>query len=95
MGTNNVKRDIIIGILIIIVAAASYWLYMLYRNNANNTQINAIQQAGNSTEDLGKRSAQGVLPSIDPQSNPMESAPDINPVSKTNPFSDIKTNPFR
>lgn len=26
--------------------------------------------------------------------NPLEKKPDLNPVEKTNPFADIKTNPF-
>lgn len=26
--------------------------------------------------------------------NPLEEKPDLNPVEKTNPFTDIKTNPF-
>ncbi len=29
-----------------------------------------------------------------PSENALEKAPDINPVNKTNPFKDIKTNPF-
>lgn len=26
--------------------------------------------------------------------SPLEAKPDLNPVSKTNPFSDVRTNPF-
>jgi hypothetical protein len=35
-----------------------------------------------------------LMPDINPASNPLEKKPDINPVSKTNPFKDMKTNPF-
>lgn len=36
----------------------------------------------------------GYVPEIDPESNPLENAPDLNPVSNTNPYSGVKTNPF-
>ncbi|MDP2665579.1 MAG: hypothetical protein Q8P23_02980 [bacterium] len=36
---------------------------------------------------------QGVLPSIG--TNPLTNKPDINPTSKTNPFTSVKTNPFQ
>ena len=39
---------------------------------------------------------EGVLPAIDTGAvNPLESAQSANPYEKTNPFSDIKVNPFR
>ncbi len=82
---------LVVLIVVLIAAAVGYWYY---KKSREAPEINAIQNAGNAAEDLGKSASQGVLPSIDPQSNPMENAPDTNPVSKTNPFSDIKTNPF-
>jgi len=33
-------------------------------------------------------------PGIGIPSNPLENVPEINPVGKTNPFKDVKTNPF-
>ncbi len=82
---------ILAGVLIL-AAAGYYWYYQKSREAAG---INALEQAGDSADDLSKRAAQGVLPSINPQLNPMENAPDTNPVSKTNPFSGIKINPFK
>ncbi|MEK7478191.1 MAG: hypothetical protein AAB645_02385 [Patescibacteria group bacterium] len=29
-----------------------------------------------------------------PEANPLNNAPDLNPVNKTNPFKNAKTNPF-
>ncbi len=83
-----------LGILlfILIISAAGYWYYQKSRKA---TEVGAIQQAGDAAEDLSKKASQGVLPSINPGSNPLENAPDTNPVSKTNPFSGIKTNPFK
>ena len=36
----------------------------------------------------------GGLPAIQVPSNPLEKVPEVNPVDKTNPFKDVKTNPF-
>lgn len=50
------------------------------------------------TEGEGSRTGDlpdvGGLPAIETPPNPLENVPDINPVEKTNPFTDIKTNPF-
>lgn len=35
----------------------------------------------------------GGLPAIG-TSNPLEKLPDVNPATKTNPFQEVKTNPF-
>ncbi len=93
----NRKKIIIVGIVaaVLIVAAAGYWYYQYYQKSHNTAEINAIEQAGSVAEDLGQKASKGVLPEIDPQSNLMENLPDTNSVSKTNPFSDIKTNPFK
>ena len=89
------NKKLWIGLAVILVAAAIAFGYWYYQKSHKAAGINAIEQAGNSADDLSKQASQGVLPSINPQSNPMEGAPDINPVSKTNPFSGIKTNPFK
>ncbi len=34
------------------------------------------------------------LPSLGGDSAPLQNMPDVNPTEKTNPFKDIKTNPF-
>ena len=88
----NKKLLISLGILaaVLIVAVASYWYYQYYQKSRKTE--NAIERAGDAAENLGKEAARGTLPSIN--TNPMENAPDTNPVSKTNPFSGIKTNPF-
>ena len=83
------------AILVVGAAAFGYRYYKKSNVPAESTGINALEQAGNSTDNLSSQASQGVLPSIDPQSNPMENAPDTNPVSKTNPYSGVKTNPFK
>ncbi len=88
------NKKLLTGLVVILVAAAIVVGYWYYQKSREAAKIKAIEQAGNTAEDLGKSASQGVLPSIDPKSNPMENAPDTNPVSKTNPFSGIKINPF-
>ncbi|MBU4480606.1 hypothetical protein KKG48_04170 [Patescibacteria group bacterium] len=98
--SNGVNKKFLIGLVamvaVLIIAVAGYWCYQYYQktNKVKVTSPNAIEQAGSVAENLSKQASQGVLPEINPQSNPMENAPDTNPMSKTNPFSDIKTNPF-
>ena len=90
----NRKKLIILGIVaaVLIIATAGYLYYQSYQKSKKAAEGNAIQQAGNVAENLGKNAAQGVLPSLG--ANPLEKAPDINPASQANPFKNIKTNPF-
>lgn len=86
---------VLVAVLVIGAAAFGFWYYKKSHTPDESAGINALEQAGNSTDNLSSQASQGVLPSIDPQSNPMEKAPDTNPVSKTNPYSGVKTNPFK
>jgi len=91
----NTKYKLFAGlgalVVVLIIVAVGYWYY---QKTPELTEIDALEQAGNAAEKLGEQASQGVLPSIDITSNPMENSPDTNPVSKTNPFSGVKTNPF-
>ena len=86
----NKKTITTFGALAVLLGAAGcgYWYYL------KPEAASPVEQAGSAVKNLSEQASQGVLPTIDPGSNPMEDAPDVNPVSKTNPFSDIKTNPF-
>ncbi len=76
----NKKIIIIVSIaLIVLVIVAGYLL------------LNSSSQRA---EDISKIVNQGVLPSLGDSTNPMENKPDINPVDASNPFRDIKINPF-
>ncbi len=82
-----------LGVLAIVaLAAVGYWYYQKSYKAAGT---DALKKAGDLTNNLGEKAAKGVLPAIDPGSNPMKDAPNTNPVSKTNPFYGIKTNPFK
>lgn len=54
-----------------------------------------LRQSPPSTEQPSVDYSAPVVPSYTtPSANPYETAPEVNPVEKTNPFSDLKTNPF-
>lgn len=60
----------------------------------DSREINVSDIQETATEDILTDSAtKGTLPSI--RTNPLEEKPDLNPVDKTNPYKDIKTNPFK
>ncbi len=88
----NRKKLIILGIVAAVLAAGA-GSYLYYQKLKKAAQSDAIQNAGNSAEDLSKNASQGVLPSLG--TNPLENQPDINPASQANPFKNIKTNPFK
>jgi hypothetical protein len=91
------KKNLIkwFGLIVVagLIVAGAWFAYKNYYLNPEPQ--NPVEQAGNVLDDLTKEASQGVLPAIDPGSNPMKDAPDVNPVSKTNPFSKIKINPFK
>jgi len=80
------KREIIIGSVIVILAALAVVYFVV---------LNPDETAPNGAETVPASATDGLLPSLDVGANPLEDAPDTNPLSKTNPFSGVETNPFR
>ena len=76
----NKKIITIISIVLIVLAAAAGYLL--------------LGLSSQRAEDISKIVNQGVLPSLGDSTNPMENKPNLNPVDTSNPFRDIKTNPF-
>ncbi len=57
-------------------------------------QFNKSEETENAEKNkIIENSTSGALPSIE-NTNPLENKPNLNPVSKTNPYKNIKTNPF-
>ena len=52
----------------------------------------ALEKASQATEKIIESATKGVLPSVGV--DPLRNQPDINPADKSNPFKNIKTNPF-
>ncbi|HXF44010.1 MAG TPA: hypothetical protein VNK70_00895 [Candidatus Paceibacterota bacterium] len=71
---------IVVAVVVVVVAAAVYWWISRGRELPSE---NALESPGAVS-----------LPEIDPVSNPLEKLPEVNPVDATNPFLDIRTNPF-
>ncbi|KKU91697.1 MAG: hypothetical protein UY23_C0001G0303 [Candidatus Jorgensenbacteria bacterium GW2011_GWA1_48_11] len=78
---------IALAILVVVLIAVVYWRFGL------KSAATPAEQAADSFQ-KAVDSAAGILPEIDPASNPLEQMPDINAVERSNPFTDIKINPF-
>ena len=86
------KKKIIIGIVaILIIAGLILAGYFYWKKPAITNQ----GQKSTSTDPIKNAATQGVLPSINPESNPLEKSPNINPAQNANPFTNVKTNPFQ
>lgn len=84
------KKDIIVAVVavaILVVVGYLYWTKWRVETPTPTAQEQALQNVNNATDAVIKSSTQGALPSL--------ATPDTNPVTKTNPFSNIKTNPFQ
>ncbi|MEK7149531.1 MAG: hypothetical protein AAB757_00935 [Patescibacteria group bacterium] len=80
------KKTIFMIIAVVVIIALGVGGYFYWKKTKTTSQEQILQTIGETGEILEKSAAQGVLPSIN--------NPDVNPISKTNPFKDIKTNPF-
>ena len=80
MGRNKIIAVSISAVVVLgIVAGYFYW--------------KSKQSPAPSQQSIIDAATLGVLPSIG--TNPLTNKPDINPTSKTNPFTGVKTNPFQ
>lgn len=77
------KKAIISSVSALVVLGAAFGYY--YIKKSASPAASNVQTAA----------AQGVLPSLGEAANPLSNKPDINPTSKTNPFTSVKTNPFQ
>lgn len=102
----NINKNIlIIAIAIVLLAILITGGYLFYLKSKTSAVSPAVPTNNSKTEDLIKTNiaedsakitedaTKGVLPQI--QTNPLDQKPDLNPVSKTNPYKNIKTNPFK
>lgn len=82
---------ILIAIVLLIAIGTGGYIYW---NKWKKLQAgkNALEKAGDAAEKIIEGASKGVLPSLG--ADPLKNKPDINPADKTNPFKNIKTNPF-
>jgi uncharacterized protein HemX len=90
------RKKYIIAVLILLILGLAgggyYWWKTKYSKSSAEQAAEDIQKT---VESINKNASQGVLPAIDAAVNPMENVPNTNPYDNTNPFSDIKVNPFK
>ncbi|MBI2064815.1 MAG: hypothetical protein HYT62_02035 [Candidatus Yanofskybacteria bacterium] len=79
------------GAVVIAIAILSAVYFFFLKGEPANVGDKALQQTSGSAESITDTATEGVL-EID--TNPLKKAPDTNPVIKTNPYSEVKTNPF-
>jgi len=92
----NKKILLIILLVVVILALAGGGAYYYWKMKAQKIAVQqAVQDIQEATVSVTEHISQGVLPTIETGvANPMESAQSANPYEKTNPFSNIKVNPF-
>lgn len=89
------KKSILILIVVVIIIGLGIGGYFYWKSKKEvPPSTKALDEAGQTAEKITESATQGVLPDLSNQ-NPLEDKPDVNPTSKTNPFSEIKTNPFK
>lgn len=86
------KKLLIAFAVAVVLIAAGYWYWQSIKLTPEQE---ALQGAGDAAQAITESATQGVLPSLDVGANPVGGATDVNPVTKTNPFSGLKTNPFQ
>lgn len=75
------NKKILISILVLLILGLVGGGYYWYWQSGKASPGQSAETAGG-----------GALPSL--TTNPLENKPNLNPVDKTNPFQNIKTNPF-
>lgn len=94
---NSSQNKILIIIVILLVGVLGgyfIWQYWLAPEATETSETKAVEEIAAGVEKAVESATSAALPSINPQSNPLENAPNVNPMERANPFKEIKTNPF-
>lgn len=93
------KKIILATAIILMATLAIGGAYFFYKT-PKNSEVQVLPpvsdnpaKTGAEEEKVSDIAAKGTLPEI--QTNPLDDKPDLNPIDKTNPYSNIKTNPFK
>lgn len=89
------KKGLLVLIVIIVIALAAYW-YFVYQAPAEPAPVAAesattLEEAA---DDITDTISDSVLPSVTLPNAAEKISEDVNPVEKSNPFADLKINPF-
>lgn len=96
------KNTLVVVVILIVLAiiASGYFYWSKYYQKTElvapvmEQKIKEIEKVEEAGEVLIESYTKSTLPEINPQSNPLEKLPETNPIEQTNPFKDLKTNPF-
>jgi hypothetical protein len=87
------NKKILIGVLILLILGlVSYYWWSFRKSTSPNTE-SAIADIQNTVNSINQNVAEGFFGTT--TANPLENVPNVNPYKNTNPFSNIKTNPFK
>lgn len=86
--SGNLKLYLLIVILVVLAVVG----FVVWQNSQKEV-IKPAEEAGGLGSELYQKSGNPAenLPVV----NPLENKPEVNPLSETNPFSGVKTNPFK
>lgn len=86
------KKSWLLIIVLIIAAVGSFLVWKFFFQKT--AEEGAVDTTADVTQKAQDAASAGSLPEINPVANPLEKVPETNPIEKTNPFSDLKVNPF-
>ncbi len=86
------KKTIIIVVVILVLIILVAGGYIFWDQYKKFKEKNPFGDLADFAKNIGNVATRGVLPSL--ETNPFADKPNLNPVDKTNPYANIKTNPF-
>lgn len=87
------NKKILISILVLLILGVVSYYWWFYKKPAPSTAEQVVTDIQKTVESINQNVAESVFGAA--TVNSMEDVPDVNPYKNTNPFSDIKTNPFQ
>ncbi len=92
----NKKLLISVLVLLILGLVGGGYLWWVNKKPAPSAAEQVVAAIQETAESVNESAALGVLPDVSAAIiNPMEDVPDVNPYKNTNPFLNIKINPFQ
>lgn len=90
------NKNLTVGLVAAAAVVVLVVLYLLLSGEKKTAEQTAVETTQEAVQGAAQSATQGTLPETltNPQSNPAEKLPEVNPINRTNPFKEIKTNPF-
>ncbi len=83
----------VLGVFVLLILGLAGYYLWFYKKPMSPTAEQAVTDIQKTVQSIDQNVAGSVFGTT--TANPMENVPDVNPYKNTNPFSDIKTNPFQ